>query len=717
MAKRLSRTIAVFASLFLGFLTVPAANADAHDQITRMDISAFVNAKGTVSVVNSFDVAYATQGHGPYLSFVVSQPYEGTDFDAGWIRKYDYDIVSVTSDTGAPTDFTQTVSNGILRVRVGDPDTLVSGTQTYNVEYTIADVMNTRNPESGLDELYWNILGGSGAGWAMEIQNLSVVIQTTPMVATATNCWMTGGVGSDDECADFHTDGPATFFHTDTLPAYGNLTVFLGFPADTFPDSPAVLRATLPGKLAWKPDPVGYGAGALSVLLAVVGAVLLARRGRDQQYAGEVPGQAPFREKDSTSTGDAAIVRKETRNPPVFFTPPQDISPALACALAREKADMRDVTATIVDLAVRNYLTITPIDGGKDFTLHLTTRPWVGLEKHETAVLNALFRSGGKAYPLVASKDGPRTVRSRWNLAAAWLMLLVIPFLILGGILTYRAPGWIWLFLVPLTLAIVCIVLGFVFAAKRRRESEATAQAHELVDSVVGPKLSIVVGQINTMLVKEGYYKKTPEKIPAWWRSLGRKMIWLALPVSLLIGLVMGYFGHAGWGLVGLGVAAFGVGCIVIAPRMPVRTPAGSAMAAQVLGFKKYLATAEADQIAWEERSDIFSRYLPYAIGFDCVDRWAKVFQEALGKGLTTATSVWYGSGGGTFNAGEFTRSMHSISESARYKPSTWSSGSGGIWSTSSGGGSSSSSSGGSGGSGSSGSSGGGSSGSGGGTW
>ena len=46
------------------------------------------------------------------------------------------------------------------------------------------------------------------------------------------------------------------------------------------------------------------------------------------------------------------------------------------------------------------------------------------------------------------------------------------------------------------------------------------------------------------------------------------------------------------------------------------------------MGFKKYLETAEADQIKFEEAADIFSRYLPYAIAFGVADHWAKVFGD-----------------------------------------------------------------------------------------
>lgn len=58
------------------------------------------------------------------------------------------------------------------------------------------------------------------------------------------------------------------------------------------------------------------------------------------------------------------------------------------------------------------------------------------------------------------------------------------------------------------------------------------------------------------------------------------------------------------------------------------RTADGTAVRIQTLGFKKYIATAEAKQIKFEEAADLFNRYLPYAMVFGLADRWAGVIGE-----------------------------------------------------------------------------------------
>lgn len=73
------------------------------------------------------------------------------------------------------------------------------------------------------------------------------------------------------------------------------------------------------------------------------------------------------------------------------------------------------------------------------------------------------------------------------------------------------------------------------------------------------------------------------------------------------------------------------------------RTPVGRALTDRTEGFREYLATAEADQLRFEEGEDIFSRYLPWAISFDLADRWARVCQDLVAAGrLPEIQPTWY---------------------------------------------------------------------------
>ena len=117
-----------------------------------------------------------------------------------------------------------------------------------------------------------------------------------------------------------------------------------------------------------------------------------------------------------------------------------------------------------------------------------------------------------------------------------------------------------------------------------------------------------------------------------------------------------------GFGLIAIGIfASFAVGfwlLLLLIPLLPIvitlaviraklkrgqRTAEGRAMCDQVEGFRTYLATAEADQLKFEEGEDIFSKYLPWAIIFELADRWAKICGDLVAMGrLPNETPYWY---------------------------------------------------------------------------
>ena len=100
--------------------------------------------------------------------------------------------------------------------------------------------------------------------------------------------------------------------------------------------------------------------------------------------------------------------------------------------------------------------------------------------------------------------------------------------------------------------------------------------------------------------------------------------------------------------------------------------PRGAPRCAQTLGFRQYIATAEANQLKFEEGEDIFCRYLPYAIVFDEAERWAKAFASigavsAAGGGVTTPALLWYAGPAG-WDLGSLTDSLGSVRQLDRLR-------------------------------------------------
>lgn len=152
-------------------------------------------------------------------------------------------------------------------------------------------------------------------------------------------------------------------------------------------------------------------------------------------------------------------------------------------------------------------------------------------------------------------------------------------------------------------------------------------------------------------------------------------------------------FGFGAIALVVFAIFGFGAWILwVVLPLLPVivtvlvirfklrrgqRTADGRAVCDQVEGFRTYLATAEADQLRFEEGEDIFSKYLPWAIIFELADRWAKVCADLVAMGrLPDVTPYWYV---GSYHIGAFNTSFmtSTLTSAASPAPSAGSSGSG----------------------------------------
>ena len=90
----------------------------------------------------------------------------------------------------------------------------------------------------------------------------------------------------------------------------------------------------------------------------------------------------------------------------VQYAPPEGLTPAEAGTLVDDSAAMRDITATIVDLAVRGYLVIEEKEKdqmlglikSKEYVFHLKKMPaeWTALKPHEIILLGGLFENGAR---------------------------------------------------------------------------------------------------------------------------------------------------------------------------------------------------------------------------------------------------------------------------------------------------------------------------------
>lgn len=562
--RRLARAAALVATAGAALLlttagaTAAAAPAVAADQttgrqITRYDVTARVDATGAAHVTIDLDFDFGDDpGHGPYLSLVTRQRY-----DDQHDRLYRYSGITASSPSGAPAEVNREDDPYAIVLRIGDPHVGdVSGTQRYVVSYTVDGWVNPANAQHSGDELNWNVIG---SGWTVPLSRLSLTV-TGPAPAHDAVCFA-GPSGATTPCTSAAVTGTGTAFTQDTLAVGDQWTAVTGWPGGTFQTAPLLgprYSATAPL------NPAGLGGGvAAAVLLGGVGlaAVRVRRVGRDQEYLGLTPGLRP-------ADGQATLVGPRRRaEVSVQFAPPEGTRPGAIGTLVDEQADPVDVTATLVDLAVRGYLRIEEVP---------------------------------RSNPAKKPKD--------------WTLVSLRPAD--GELLEFERT-----------------LLERVFAGR------ASVTLSELKTTFASSMAQVQTG-LYRHVTERGWFRANPRTVRAAWRAGGLALVVAGGAATAI--LLNAKVQARGVALLGVAVALVGLVVVALAKAAPARTPDGTAVLAQTLGFRRYLATAEADQLRFEEGQDVFSRYLPYAIVFGLADRWARVFAEVAASGRAVAAPGWY---------------------------------------------------------------------------
>ncbi len=167
--------------------------------------------------------------------------------------------------------------------------------------------------------------------------------------------------------------------------------------------------------------------------------------------------------------------------------------------------------------------------------------------------------------------------------------------------------------------------------------------------------LATVKKSLYTQVVKQdNFFPGNPETMRTW-------NLFGSLALIVLGVVAVGVLGAIGAGVIGIAIVLAGLLMLALSQSMARRTAEGREMYRRCLGFRLYMTVAETDRQKFYEEEGIFEKYLPYAIVYHCVDKWAKVFSD-LGIDTST-TSGWY-VGTGVFTAAAFSQTVESFSSS-----------------------------------------------------
>jgi len=320
----------------------------------RSDIT--VHADGTASVVETILYNFHDQEkHGIYRTI----PSKGAPGTLGDLRLTHF---SVTDEQGTPYEFTDPgvsapgVFSTLLQViagssifssvpseydvKIGNADATITGTHTYRISYT---ALNALGDFAERDEIYWNATGNAWQVPVLAAETHMFLPKTIPadQLHLASYC---GPEGATDSCADPvvipHPDQGTTevVFKPASLPLSEEegMTVAVGFPKGivTFAAAPK------PSLLL---EILGYWFVPVPLLL-----VWFLRRKRIAYF----------------------LVRRAfyKKNVVIAEYDPGELTPLEASALAMGGPKDKDLSAEIIWLAVKGYLTIQKTDGQYSFT-------------------------------------------------------------------------------------------------------------------------------------------------------------------------------------------------------------------------------------------------------------------------------------------------------------------------------------------------------------
>jgi len=187
---------------------------------------------------------------------------------------------------------------------------------------------------------------------------------TTPAPITDVACFE-GGFGSHTACSQAEQAGSVADFSQDNLGPSENVTVVAGFAKGAVPAPVPVLvdrfsfSRSFHRAFAVTPATLGISALLLVAILAAL-ARLAWVTGRDRRSVGSPVDVAFATEGPEEGVGPSFHPFGGTVTP-VELVPPDGLRPGQVDTLVDEVANTLDVTATIVDLAVRGYLRIDEI--------------------------------------------------------------------------------------------------------------------------------------------------------------------------------------------------------------------------------------------------------------------------------------------------------------------------------------------------------------------
>ena len=327
-------------------------------RIEKFDAEIVVSSNGSINVTENIQVHFTG---GPWHGLYRTIPVEYVT-PQGLNYSLFLNVKSVTDADGNRLKFETSRVRHYRKLKIYVPNA-DNSTHTISIEYTVFDALRFFEDH---DELYWNVTGDE---WDVPIQSASARIILPERATNIRANVFTGAYQSTARDADVEVAANGVEVRARSpLRYHEGLTVAVAFDKGFVREPTALDKASLFFRSNW---PLALPLFAFAVMF-----YLWWTRGRD-------PRLRPIAAQ---------------------YEPPDQLTPGEAGTLVDDSADMRDITASIVDLAVRGYLVIEENqhermlglvhDKDYNFILQKDRSEWAKLKPHEQALLNGLFLDG-----------------------------------------------------------------------------------------------------------------------------------------------------------------------------------------------------------------------------------------------------------------------------------------------------------------------------------
>ncbi|MFA6251379.1 MAG: DUF2207 domain-containing protein [Candidatus Paceibacterota bacterium] len=273
-------------------------------------------------------------------------------------------VISVTNELDKPYQFTLDTSNKEIKIKIGDPQEMISGIKEYHIVYR---VLGSISYYQDFDELYWNVTGND---WDIQIEKAEAKIILPNNVFPLQEACYSGKQGSKESCQIIES---GYFTASSILNAKEGLTIAVGFPKGVVSVYQPKIESQITKiiKIFW---PV-----VIPIVIFVFMFLRWLKNGRDPKGTGVIIPQ---------------------------YDVPDNLTPLEVGYIMKSQLRVRNISAEIIYLATKGYLKVRQIDcdqanflcliSKKDYELTLLKERGLLENDFDRKIVTTLFGEKGK---------------------------------------------------------------------------------------------------------------------------------------------------------------------------------------------------------------------------------------------------------------------------------------------------------------------------------